>query len=87
MDSIKAKFLVLHGANDPHVKPEAIDAFQAAMKEVEADWQMIFYGGAVHSFSNPEAGDDPSTGAAYNEKAAKRSWKHMQVFFEEIFQE
>ena len=46
---------------------------------------MIYYANAVHAFTNPAAGDDPATGVAYNEKAAERSWKHMQVFFEEVF--
>ncbi len=86
-DTIKAKVLVLHGAEDPNIKSEDIAAFQEAMREAGADWQMVYYGGAVHSFSNPEAGNDKSRGAAYDEKAAMRSWKHMQVFFEEIFRE
>jgi dienelactone hydrolase len=43
------------------------------------------YGHAVHSFTNPGAGDDPSKGAAYNEKADSRSWEAMISFFEELF--
>jgi len=39
----------------------------------------------VHSFTNPEAGDDPSRGAAYNKKADVRSWQAMKIFFKEIF--
>ncbi len=85
MKNIKASLMVLHGANDPHVKAEAIAAFQDAMRQAETDWQMIFFGNAVHSFTNPEAGTDPSTGVAYNLKAAARSWKYLQIFLEEIF--
>jgi len=55
------------------------------MREAHVDWQMIIYGGAVHSFTNPDAGHDPSTGAAYNEKADKRSWQAMKTFFHEVF--
>jgi dienelactone hydrolase len=50
------------------------------------DWQLVAYGGAVHSFTNPEAGNDPSKGSAYNEAADKRSWAAMKQFFVEIFQ-
>lgn len=82
---IKAKILVLHGADDPTVKPDTITAFQAAMREGGVDWQMVYYGGAVHTFTNPAAGNDKSRGSAYDEKAAARSWKHMQDFFAEIF--
>lgn len=82
---IRARFLVLHGAEDPFIKPEAITGFQESMIRAGLDWQMVFYGGAVHSFSNPGAGNDKARGAAYDQKAAERSWRHMQMFFEEIF--
>jgi dienelactone hydrolase len=82
---LKAKILVLHGADDPHVPRKDVDQFWEAMRQAGADWQMIIYGGAVHSFTNPEAGGDKSKGAAYDAKAAARSWRHLEVFFEEIF--
>jgi dienelactone hydrolase len=55
------------------------------MEKAGVDWQMVLYGGAVHSFTNPASGNTPSTGAAYNEKADKRSWEAMRLFFNEIF--
>jgi len=55
------------------------------MRKARVDWQMVFYGGAVHSFTNPDSGSDPSRGVAYNEKADKRSWEHMRLFFAELF--
>ena len=82
--NIKGKVLVLHGADDPLVPPEEVLAFEDEMRKAGVDWQMVIYGGAVHAFSNPEAGNDPSLGAAYNEKADKRSWEAMKTFFEEI---
>jgi dienelactone hydrolase len=45
----------------------------------------VAYGGAVHSFTDWNAGNDNSRGAAYNEKADKRSWEAMKQFFAEIF--
>jgi dienelactone hydrolase len=83
--NIEATVLVLHGADDPHVPEKEVAAFQEEMRQAKVDWQMVIYGGAVHSFSNPNSGDDPSTGAAYNEKADKRSWEAMRVFFDELF--
>jgi dienelactone hydrolase len=81
---IKAKILVCHGADDPYAPKAVVDAFQEEMRKSGADWQMVFYGGAVHRFSNPAAGNDNSKGAAYNEKADKRSWALMQSFFRDI---
>lgn len=84
---IKGKVLVLHGADDPFVSKEQVLAFQEEMRKGGVDWQMIFYGGAVHSFTNPNAGNDPSKGAAYHEKADTRSWEAMSAFLEEVFEE
>lgn len=83
---IKGSVLVLHGADDPYVKEDEVKFFQEEMRQAGVDWQMIFYGDAVHSFSNPAAGNDKSQGAAYHPKAAQRSWKAMQTFFSEIFE-
>jgi len=82
---IKAKVLVLHGADDPHVPPAEVAAFTQELNKAGADWQMVHYSGAVHSFTKKSAGDDPSTGNAYHEKADKRSWEAMKSFFAEIF--
>jgi len=82
---ITAKVLVLHGADDPHVPQKDIDAFHKEMKDSGADWQMIYYANAVHAFTEKEAGNDNSKGAAYNELADKRSWEHFMVFLQELF--
>jgi len=76
---------VLHGAADPYVPPEEVHGFVEEMEKSGADWRMVFHGHAVHSFTNPGAGDDPARGAAYDAKAAARSWEEMKLFFREIF--
>jgi len=83
--NIKASVLVLHGAADPHVPDEQIKAFRDEMHSANVDWQMIWYGGAVHSFTNPDSGDDPLQGVAYDARADRRSWNAMKMFFDEIF--
>ena len=85
MKKCTAQFLILHGEEDPMIKPKDIAAFQEAMRQAGADWQMILFGGAVHSFTNPGAGRDKKKGVAYNAKAAARSWQYMQMFLKEIF--
>ena len=83
--NIKAKVLVLPGAEDPFVPVKDVDAFLTEMRAANVDWQMISYSGAVHSFTNPAAGSDPSTGAAYNAAADRRSWGAMRQFLDESF--
>ncbi len=81
---VPARILVLHGADDPYVPAAQVADFQKEMNAAKADWQMVFYSGAVHSFTHPEAGNDPSKGAAYQENADRRSWEAMKVFFAEV---
>ena len=82
---VKAKILVLHGANDPFESSKEIADFQKELNDAGADWQMMYYSGAVHSFTRRDAGDDPSKGVAYNANADKRSWEVMKTFFAELF--
>lgn len=79
-----AKVLVLHGADDPFVPEKDIAAFMAEMRGARADWQMVSYGNAVHSFTEEAAGNDNSRGAAYNREADLRSWEAMQAFLREV---
>lgn len=83
---IHSKVLVLHGADDFYVPEADIKAFQQEMREGKADWQMIYYADAVHAFTEKSAGNDPSKGVAYNEKADKRSWEHLLLFLQEVLQ-
>ena len=82
--NIRGKVLVLHGGDDPHVTPKEVEAFEEEMRSAGVDWQFVAYGGAVHAYTNPSAGNDNSKGAAYNAAADRRSWDAMKVFFAEI---
>ena len=84
---IRAKVLVLHGADDPFVPYEQVKIFEDEMRFGNVDWQLVKYSKAVHAFTNPESGNDNSKGAAYNSDADRRSWDAMKGFFKEIFQE
>ncbi len=83
--NIKCKVLVLAGADDPFQKPEDLTAFETEMRDSKVDWEITFYGGAVHAFTQPNPGF-VNAGAKYNEKADKRSWEAMKQFFTEILQ-
>jgi dienelactone hydrolase len=82
--NIKAKVLALHGGDDPFVPKEQVLAFQQEMRAGGVDWQLVVYGGAVHSFTNPASGNDPKKGAAYDVAADRRSWAAMRAFLDEV---
>lgn len=81
---ISAKVLVCHGADDPNVPENEVTAFKDEMRQAKADWQLVYYANAVHAFTEPSAGNDNSKGAAYNEKADRRSWEHFMDFLKEV---
>jgi len=82
---VKAKILVCTGADDPFVPAAQVNALADEMTKAGADWQIISYGGTVHSFTNPDAGKVGNPGLKYNKASDERSWKAMASFFEEIF--
>lgn len=83
--NIKGKVLVMHGADDPHVPPAEVDAFRKEMKDAHVDMTFISYPGAVHAFTNPKVGNDPSKGMAYNAEADKKSWAEFEKFIKVVF--
>lgn len=85
--NIKAQLLILHGADDPLVKPEEVAAFEDEMRKAGVNWELTKYSGAVHAFTNPDAGNDNSKGVAYNKLASERAYGAMNEFFLEQFEE
>jgi dienelactone hydrolase len=83
--TIQPKVLVLHGAADTHVSDASLAELREDLHKANADWYMVVYGHSAHAFTNPAAGNNPSKGVAYNEKADRRSWDEMQDFFRELF--
>ncbi|QLC72240.1 dienelactone hydrolase family protein [Pseudomonas sp. LPB0260] len=81
--NIKAPVLVLHGAEDPSVPPAQVGGFMAEMKAAQVDWQLISYGGAVHSFTNPQA-NNPGRNQ-YHPQVAARAYRAMNDLFDEVF--
>ena len=87
---IKTRIRVFNGADDPFVKPEQIETFKKEMEAAGADYKLVNYPGAVHSFTNPDAdafGKKFKLPLAYNKQADQDSWQQMQDFFDEIFAE
>jgi dienelactone hydrolase len=83
---IRAKVLICHGAEDPLVKKEAIDAFMAEMRRDKVDWQFLYLGNTVHSFTEPAAdGRGQPASFAYSRNAEGRAWAAMSYLFDETF--
>jgi dienelactone hydrolase len=82
---VKAGILVCIGADDPMVPADQRAAFEQEMREADVDWRMNLYGGAVHSFTNPNAEMSGFPGVGYHQPTDERSWRAMLDFFDERF--
>ncbi|MGN8048918.1 dienelactone hydrolase family protein [Curtobacterium sp. 22159] len=84
---VRAKLLVLTGGSDPVVPDSQIAEWQDEMRAAPAvDWQVVTYAGAMHAFAVPDA-DSPDHGAQYQARADRRSWRALEVFLAEVFDE
>jgi dienelactone hydrolase len=81
--AITAKVLALHGAEDPFVPATEVKGFEEEMRKAKADWELVSYGGAVHSFTDVDA--NAAGQAQYNAKVARRAYLAMNDFFAEAF--
>jgi dienelactone hydrolase len=82
---IRARVLICHGAEDPLVKREVIDAVMEEFRRDKVDWQFIYYGNTVHSFTNRTRNDGSNPALVYSPTVAARSWAAMQHLFAEAF--
>ncbi len=81
---IKAALCVVHGSRDPVVPKQDRDAFEAEMEAAGAKWQMLVFGGLLHSFCEPES-DVPGI-ACYNAGAAQQSYALIDDFATAAFE-
>lgn len=82
---IKARLLICHGAADKLIPEETAQQFRAALEQAGVDYQMIYFGGAVHSFTVPGAEKHKNPNMAYHPAADRRSWAAMLRLFDEVF--
>jgi len=88
--TVKAKMLVLNGADDPFVKKEEYATLKADMDGAKADYRVIEYPGAVHAFTNPEAtalGKKFNLPLRYDAKVNKEAEGDASKFFAAIFKQ
>lgn len=81
---IKAPVCVLHGSADPIVPKKDRDAFEAEMEASGAKWQMLVFGGLLHSFAEIES-DVPGI-ARYDAGAARQSYSMVDDFLTAAFE-
>lgn len=87
-DLLKAKVLVLHGADDKFVPETEVAQFKHQMDSIGANYKFISYEGSTHAFTNPDAtanGEKFGIPIAYNAAADTASFAEMKLFLSELF--
>jgi dienelactone hydrolase len=80
---IKAAVFVIHGSKDPVAPKADRDALEAEMDGVGANWQMLDFGGRLHSFAEEET---MMKGIAeYNAPAAHQTYRMLDDFIQDAF--
>ena len=82
--AVTGPVLACIGAEDPFIPADQRLAFEEEMRGAGADWRLNIYGGAVHSFTNPDA-DGSNPALKYDRSADERSWRAMLDLFSEVF--
>lgn len=88
--TLTAAVLAATGGQDPMVPPEQVTAFEREMQQAGADYELIVFPEATHSFTNPratEVGKKFGLPLAYDEEADRKSWEAMQRLFDRVFAE
>ena len=83
---VRARVLSLTGADDPMIPPEQVEAFKQEMQAAGADFEVVTYPGARHSFTNPDAGTMGMDALAYDAEADRKSWAAMLELLREVFE-
>jgi dienelactone hydrolase len=82
---IKARILILQGADDPNVTADTVQKLKAALDQGKVKYKFVSYPGAVHSFTVPDAEKAGIKGLAYNAEADRKSWQEMTDLFQAVF--
>jgi dienelactone hydrolase len=78
--NIKGRVLAIHGSADPVTPKPMMDAFEEELTNASVDWQVMMFGGAVHSFCDPTANAGPTR---YDAQLCRKSYMLMRDFFAE----
>jgi dienelactone hydrolase len=80
---VKAAVFVIHGSKDPVAPKADRDALEAEMDGVGANWQLLDFGGRLHSFAEEET---MMKGVAeYHAGAAHQTFRILDEFIQDAF--
>jgi dienelactone hydrolase len=80
---IKAAVFVIHGTKDPVAPKADRDALESELDGVGANWQLLEFGGRLHSFAEEETMTQGI--AEFNAPAALQTYRMLDDFVQDAF--
>ena len=80
---IKAAVFVIHGTKDPVAPKADRDALEAEMDGAGANWQLLDFGGRLHSFAEEETMTKGE--AEFNAPAAHQTYRMLDDFVKDDY--
>lgn len=81
---IKGAVFVIHGTKDPIAPRADRDALEAELDGAEVKWQLLNFGGLLHSFAEEDIADVPGI-AKYDPGAALQTYRMLDDFIQDAF--
>lgn len=87
--SVKPRIVVFHGGSDPMVPMAQVTAFKQEMETAGADYEVVVYPDAKHSFTVPSADETARRheldALAYDKAADQDSWQRLLSELDAVF--
>lgn len=80
--SVDTRFLLIHGAADPLIGGDSLNAFFTEMASTETDWQAILLGNTKHSFTKEEVGSHNQS-LRFDKTSNNRAFDYFAAIFNE----
>ena len=81
---VKCDVAAYCGAHDPYAPMDTIDGLRRELAEAEARHQIMIFGEAAHSFTDPNAASMGMPGIEYNAIADRVSWAGTLALLEAV---
>ncbi|MHC0025510.1 dienelactone hydrolase family protein [Enterobacter vonholyi] len=86
INDIKTPLLICTGAKDAFVSQNDVINFWQEMHAAGADWRLIVFGNASHSFTNLTAHEFEDERLRYDEQSDVMSWENLKEFLRYCFE-
>lgn len=87
LSNLNGEVLILQGGSDTATTMSSLAQITDKMTQADKSWELVVYGGAEQSFTDPYADSYGLENVTFSEIAEKKAWDQILQFFESLFEE